>query len=268
VTTFWKVCLDDTCDEKRQDYICAGSLIGTKDGWNSFNKEWRKALKADPPINYFHGKEFPRLTGEFEQFKDKDLYPKPTGLKAAIAKRELLRQVIIDSSLVAFGVGVLVPEYNRIREEHPRGKTFMAADAFEYILQELVYRTAKTIIEYGLDVKVSFISDKSNRSPVYELVYENWKKSNPTTAKSMLGITHEDDETNYGLQAADMVASSVNWVYRSHLKDGKVPDDYPLNEVFWRIGRIDEKYLLSMLGHQSHRESEGELSPPDPGQDQ
>jgi len=177
-------------------------------------------------------------------------------MDAAVAKRALLQQVIKESSLVAFGVGVLVPEYNRIREEHPRGKTFMAADAFEYILQELVYRTAKTIVEYALDVKISFISDSSNRSPVYELVYENWKKSNPTTAKSMLSIRHEDDEKNYGLQAADMIASSVNRVYRSHLEDGTVPDDYPLNEVFWRIGRIDEDYLLTMLEHQSQRASE------------
>jgi hypothetical protein len=253
---FWKVCLDDTCDEKRQDYICAGSLVGTNDGWNRFNKEWRRALKSPPSIDYFHGKEVPKLSGQFAQFRNKGLYPDPAGMDAAVAKRALLQQVIKDSSLVAFGVGVLVPEYNRIREEHPRGKTFMAADAFEYILQELVYRTAKTIVEYALDVKISFISDRSNRSPVYELVYEKWKKSNPTTAKSMLGISHEDDEKHYGLQAADMIASSVNRVYRSHLKDGTVPDDYPLNEVFWRIGRIDEDYLLKMLGHQSERKSE------------
>ena len=105
-------------------------------------------------------------------------------------------------------------------------------------------------------MKISFISDRSNRSPVYELVYEKWKKSNPITSKSMLGISHEDDEKHYGLQAADMIASSVNRVYRSHLKSGTVPDDYPLNEVFWRIGRIDEVYLLTMLGQQSHRESD------------
>jgi hypothetical protein len=231
-------------------------LIGTKEGWSKFNKEWRRALKSPPSIDYFHGKEVPRLSGQFAQFRNKESYPDPAGMDAAVAKRSLLQQVIKDSSLVAFGVGVLVSEYNRIREEHPRGKTFMAADAFEYILQELVYRTAKTIAEYGLDVKISFVSDRSNRSPVYELVYEKWKKSNPITAKSMLRISHEDDEEHYGLQAADMIASSVNRVYRSHLKDGIVPDEYPLSEVFWRIGRIDEDYLVTMLGHQSQRESE------------
>lgn len=175
-------------------------------------------------------------------------------------KRAVLQRVIGDSSLIAFGVGVLIPEYNRIRESHPRGKLFMAEDAFEYLLQELVYRAAKIIVENGLDVEVAFISDRSNRSPVYELVYEKWKQANPQTAKSMLGITHEDDEKHYGLQAADMAASAVNRIYRSHVKDETIPDQYPLSEVFWRIGRIDENYLLTMLGHQSPRASQVDLS--------
>ena len=132
----------------------------------------------------------------------------------------------------------------------------MAKDPFEYILQELIYRTTKTIVEYRGDVKVAFISDKSNRSNVYEKVYAEWKKWNPNTAKSMLDITHEDDKKHYGLQAADMAATSVNWIYRSHVDTGEVPSEYALSEKFWRISRIDEKYLLNMLDHQTPRESE------------
>ena len=101
--------------------------------------------------------------------------------------------------------------------------------------------------------------DRSERSPVYEQVYNNWKNSNPITAKSMLNITHDDDKRHFGLQGADMIASAVNRVYRSHLKDGTIPDEYPLGEAIWRISRIDENYLLAMLGHQSHRRSEETL---------
>ena len=48
-----KVCIDDSCDEKREKYVCAGSLTGNKDSWNKFNKEWRKALNRSPSIEYF-----------------------------------------------------------------------------------------------------------------------------------------------------------------------------------------------------------------------
>jgi uncharacterized protein DUF3800 len=105
------------------------------------------------------------------------------------------------------------------------------------------------------------VSDNSDRSKIYEQVYKNWKKANPKTAKSMRDLSHADDKKHYGLQAADMVASSVNRIYRSHLKDGTVPDEYPLSEVMWRIGRIDEKYLLTMLDHQSQRASERPSTP-------
>lgn len=252
----WKVCIDDSCDGMRNKYICAGSLIGNKESWNKFNKNWRAVLNRHPSLMYFHGKDLPWLKGPFAQFRNKEMYPPPAGIEAAKAKREELRNVIEESDLIGFGVGVLVPEYLRIRDSHPRGKTFMAQDPFEYILQELIYRTTKTIVDHRGAVEVSFVSDSSNRASVYEAVYADWKKWNPKTAKSMRGITHEDDKIHYGLQAADMAASSVNEIYRSHFDSGTVPVEYPLSECFWRIGRIDETYLLDMLEHQSPRSSE------------
>ena len=258
--TSWKVCLDDTCDEKRKDFICVGALIGRKDGWNRFNKEWRRVLNRHPSIDYFHGKDLPKLQGPFAKFRDQQLFPRPTGMDAAVMKRTDLQKVIKDSTLVGLGIGVLLPEYHEIRDTHPRGKTFMAKDAFEYVLQELVYRATKTIAEFDTRARVSFVSDKSERSAVYELVYEKWKESNRKTAAFMLGISHEDDKTYFGLQGADMVASAVNRVYRSNVKDGVIPDEYPLSEAIFRIGKIDRNYLLTMLGHQSPRKSEHHFS--------
>lgn len=246
--TSWKICLDDTCDEQRKDFLCVGALMGRKQGWNDFNKEWRKALCRHPAIDYFHGKDLPKLQGPFVKFRAKQFYPFPTGMDAAVAKRTALQKAIEDSSLVGLGIGVLLPEYNRIRERHPRGKTFMAKDAFEYVLQELVYRCTITIAEHDPTAQVSFVSDKSDHSAVYEILYDKWKQSNPKTAAFMLGISHEDDKAHFGLQGADMVASAVNRIYRSHLKDGTVPEEYPLSEAMWRISRIDENYLLTMLG--------------------
>jgi len=264
--TLYRVCIDDTCDAGRKDFICAGALMGKVEGWSTFNKEWRKALRAEPAIGYWHGKDLPTLRGPFLQFRNKQLFPLPTGMDAAVSKRTALQKVIEESALAGFGVGVLISDYERIRESHPRAKTFMAKDAFEYILQELVYRTSTGILAGDQDAKIAFISDLSGRSKVYELVYNKWKMSNPKTAKSMLAITHDDDKTHYGLQGADMIASVVNRIYRAHLKDGIIPEEYPLSSVMWRIGRIDEKYLLTMLGHQSVRPVEQALSTPSTGQ--
>jgi hypothetical protein len=227
--------------------------MGDKEAWNKFNKEWRKALQRGPTIKYFHGKEVHKLSGEFAQLRDKARYPPPLGMDAAFAKRDLMRYVIERSGLIAFGAGVFVPEYRRIRETHPRGKLFMPEGPFGYVLQEVIYRTTKEMADHVNNVRVQFISDRSNKSKTYERVYAEWKNWNPKTAKSMLDITHEDDERSYGLQAADMAASTVNLIFRSHFETGVVPEEFALSERFWRICRINEKYLLDVLQHQTPR---------------
>src|ERR1700735_51611 len=126
----WTVCIDDTADQHRLKYVCAGSLFGSKDDWNRFNKEWRKALHETPRIEHFHGKEVHHLTGQFSQFKNKCIYPGKTGMDAACAKRARMQAVIKSSNLIGFGVGVLVPEYHRIRESLSRGREFMSEDPF------------------------------------------------------------------------------------------------------------------------------------------
>ncbi|MDE3148336.1 MAG: DUF3800 domain-containing protein [Acidobacteriota bacterium] len=260
MSALWKICIDDTADERGEKYVCAGALMGSKEDRSNFNKTWRRKLGSSPAIRCFHGKDVHKLSGEFAQFRDKVLYPPPLGMDAAIAKRNVMRAVIESSELIGFGAGVLVPEYQRIRDSHPRGKYFMPKSPFGYVLQEVIYRTTKELARYVGNLKVQFISDRSNRSSEYERVYADWKRWNPETAMSMLALTHEDDKRHYGLQAADVAASTVNLIFRSHVETGTVPKEYALSERFWRIGRIDEKYLLSVLEHQTPREAEFNVS--------
>lgn len=251
LTTNWSVFIDDSCDEKRAEYVCAGSLIGKRGAWNEFNKLWGEALNAPPSIDYFHGKELPRLTGQFAQFRNNRLYPPPSGMDAAILKREELSAVVERSKLVGYGVGVFVPEYTKLRLSHPRGSIFLSADPFEFVLQNLVFEAARAISERQEDVRISFTSDSSNRSKMYRRIFDQWKKHNPRTARFMLDIVHAEDKENYGLQAADMAASSVNRVFRAYGLQNSVPSDYRLSNRFWKISNLDAAYILKVLDSQA-----------------
>jgi hypothetical protein len=251
----WIVYIDDTADERRENYVCAGALMGDRERWSVFNKTWRKALQTKPAISYYHGKEVHRLEGQFVQFRDKTQYLPPAGRLAANTKRAAMKHVISNSGLIGFGAGVFVSTYDRIRNSEPRAKFFMPEHPFSYVLQEVIYRTTTALVEHVGKTNVEFISDAANRAPEYERIYEEWKVWNPETAKSMLGLCHGSHKTHYGLQAADIAASTVNHIFKSHLASG-VTENFDLDGVFWRIGHIDEKYLLDVLQHQTVREAE------------
>ena len=67
----------------------------------------------------------------------------------------------------------------------------------------------------------------------------------------MTSLVHINDETCTGLQAADMLSSVVKEVYDAYFKTGVINKDIPLLNEFFRIGMVDEGYLLTVLNGQS-----------------
>jgi hypothetical protein len=246
VAQFWRAFVDDSADEKREEFILAGCIFGPKDRWSSFNKVWRKTLHAAPRIEHFHGKELRRLDGQFTLFRDPVKYPKPTGSVAANAKRDTLRSVIESSALALCGVGVLVPEYRRVRNTHPRGPECLAQDPFEYVLQEVMQTVTFGVVQRDPQIKFAFIFDQGSKMETYAKIYANWREKNPQTAKSVKSFGWDDDEAVYGLQAADMAASSVKVCYEDRDKD----EEPPLELAFWRIQIQRETNLVKMLDTQ------------------
>jgi uncharacterized protein DUF3800 len=248
ISQLWKVYIDDSADAERKKFVVAGCLFGTKTSWSAFNKEWRKTLREQPRIEYFHGKELRRLAGEFAQFRDPVRWPKPAGSEAANRKRDALRSVIErQSGLVAFGVGVLVPEYRRVRATHPRGRTFLSCDPFEYVLEWAFLRAAETAAGLDKGARIAFMSDDSSRATIYSKVYAEWKIRNPVSARSMRGLGHGDDKQIYGLQAADMAASVVKGSAEALDSSSDLQAGFPLESRFWRIEFHREENLIRTL---------------------
>ncbi len=252
----WKVFIDDSADAQKKQYVIAGALLGRKDEWHSFTKKWRKVLHTAPRIEYFHQKEFSYSNGEFLQFRNQDMWPQPLGRQTALAKRDALRDVIRQSKLVAVGIGVLVPDYEKVRETHPRGKVFMAKDVFEWALQNVISQAVAAIKKVDRTALIAFISDNSNKAPRYSEVFGNWKQRNPQSAELMLNITHIDDEKCPGLQAADMIASTTKKAFDNQFSTGQVDFNAPLLSEFWRIGIVNEDYLITVLDNQSLTDAE------------
>jgi hypothetical protein len=228
VSSAWKVYIDDSADQDRKRYVLGGALIGRKTDWHTFEKKWDKALSKAPAIPYYHGKDLRRLEGAFAQFRDEIAWPRPTGSEAANAKRDKLRSLIEESPLVAIGVGVLVPDYDKVKASHRLGPTHMSTDVFEWTLQSILMQTVATINKVDKDARIAFISDQTNKALRYESVFSDFKKKNPRSAPSMLSLVHLDDEKSAGLQAADMISSVVKGVYDDRFNRGEINENTPL----------------------------------------
>jgi len=259
VAVLYRTFLDDSADGKQEKYILAAGLIGRQKQWNDFGGKWKRALKEPPAIRWFHSKEWRSLTGEFHQFRDNAKWPKPTGGQAADAKREKLKQVIADFKLVGIGIGIVIPDYNLVRDCDPRAAEFFCSDPYAFVLQSLVFECAKGIRivskEEGIGEDghcIGYVSDDSNKSPIYSAVYSDFKAKNPGIANIMRGLAHLDDKKWPGLQAADLLAHSSNQVFKKQLAipedDRLMLDSLPeLQGVFWKISHIDKYYLCSVL---------------------
>lgn len=256
MSSLWRVFIDDSADEKKQSHVVAGALIGRKHGWHQFATEWRKELRAAPRIEYFHQKEFAASDGQFLQFRDQEIWPRPTGKNAMTGKRERLQKLVVEASVVAIGVSVDIPAYERVRATHPRAKYFLNSDAFSLALQNVIFQAAKAIKRVHEEARIAFVSDDSTSATRYTDIYTGFKRRNPIIAKSMLGISHLDDKEWAGLQAADMIASTTKKVVDHHNQHNEIDTDLPLFEKFCMVGNVDEDYLLTILNDQSLSDKE------------
>jgi hypothetical protein len=255
----YRVFFDDTADGKAEKYVVAAGLLGRYKSWRAFGDRWKAVLRRPPSIKYFHSKEWRGLQDEFYQFRDNTKYSKPKGGEAANAKRAALKAVIESTELVAIGTGVLIEDFNLVRNCDLRAADFFRHDPYEAAMQSLVYECAKAVRwisrHDGLGDNghcVGYVSDLSDLAPVYTAVYTNFVNKNPDIGQIMRGIAHLDDKKWPGLQAADMIAHSCNQVFKETVK---IPEDERVllrslpefQKTFFKMSHMDKWYMCSAL---------------------
>jgi hypothetical protein len=251
VANLWNVALDDSGDGAGKDFLLAGSLFGNKSAWNSFNKSWRACLRAEPKIKYFHQKELTGFCGEFRQFMNSEKWPKPSGSQAANRKRDALALVIAQSSLKAHALALSIPEYREVRATAPNAKVFLDEDPWIYLLQEVVFDTARIIAEVDSRAEVAFLSDSSEKAVRYTEFYLGFKRKNPVIAERMVGITHGDEGYYYALQAADLIAAEGKKCYDLIFDPAKEARDVPLLEKFTAVATIPKERIAAVIANQA-----------------
>ena len=252
MANLWGVALDDSGDE-RKTFIIAGSLMGNKADWNDFNKAWRKVLRAEPSIEYFHQTEYASHTGEFRQFWDKAKWPVPSGREAAKKKRDALLSVIAKSELGCCAMLLRAAEYESVRGQSQKAREFLDKDPWTYLLQELAFNTSRTILTVEPKANIAFIAGPHDKAAQYESFYEGFKKKNGKIAEHMLSMTHGNYKKIYSLQAVDLIASESKKLWECADRkesDEEVLAKHPIISRFVGFDSISKKRLEDVVSVQ------------------
>jgi len=250
MSSLWTVALDDSGDGCKAVFIIAGCLVGNKADWKSFNKSWRKQLRAEPRIEYFHQKELASMDGEFRQFCNASKWPKPKGKEAAWNKREALLDAIARSTLNCYALALRVPDYERVRNESEKAKKYLDKDPWAYLIQELAFDAASKIVEFDPKAHVAFVAGPHEKKAQYEMFYEGFKAKNPNIAKHLLGLIHGDFRELYSLQAADLIASEAKKCWEESERKDSAEDVFQKHNILSRFigfNTIHEERLRGVI---------------------
>ena len=246
----YKIFIDDSADGLRKKYVVAGALIDTKEAWHAFTVKWKHLLRSKPAIPYFHAVELGGLHGPFKQFKDNQIWPPPSGKRAAERKRDLLVELIESSNLIAVGCAVLIPDYEKVRSAYPE-VSCLSKDAFQFALQQISVLAVNVVKEIDADGQVSFVMDSSSRASHYEKLFERFLIANPVTATAVKSFRHLDDKKVPALQAADLCAATVKSAF-DRFDEGTFVRPLPFfDKRFCQIAYMNESYLIEVIKGQS-----------------
>ncbi len=241
----YRVFIDDSADEKKEDVVAAGAIIGAHGVWAKIRQDWNRRLHRDG-LRYFRSTEYYSLTGEFYRFRDRIKYPKPKGGEAALALRNDLDAILQKSPVI--GVGMIIPMgiYTEFRATMPLADQKISSDPYESAVQTLMFECGHVVRDKippdrGKVNRLAFVCDDTPNAARYSAVYAGFKERNPRMASILGGMVHLDDKLHPPLQAADMMASLSKELFLNHMNNGAVD---------LKTGRLlgeKKKYLPSVV---------------------
>ncbi len=241
----YRAFIDDSADEKRQNLIVAGALIGTHLQWKRVSKQWRARLKQDE-VAYFRSTEYFSLRGEFSKFRDPQLYPKPAGSEAATALRNDLEGILLKEEIIGFASSIPLPMFRETVADINRDGRVFDPDPFSAAMQTVMNEISLFLRDQvrSKNNRIAFVCDNGPDAIRLAYAYSEFKRKNKQLHGIIGGFACLDDEKHPPLQAADMTANLGKELTQRLLETGEPIDTIPrLKGVFHKLYGWDEEMV-------------------------
>jgi hypothetical protein len=234
-TAVLKATLEESADRKQEIIFVAAGFVGREDFWTKFESEWRTKLD-DGGIKYYKTSHWKHLKGQFE------------GLERSAADkiRADLQAVIQSNRIIAFGLGIIMKDYNKVRSEMPEAIFFYEDDPSVPAFYHLMDVMNRTVRKKAKGCSIRFIYDDSSKSAKISHAFESLRKVHPIVGKTLETLAPFDDKEHPSLQATDLLAEVTKGVFTEWLAEGRpqtvpIPNGWEQNMEPCLV--MDERYL-------------------------
>ena len=234
-----KATLEESADEKQEKLFVAAGFVGRQEFWATFERGWRTKLD-DWGLKYYKTSEWKNLAGEFSGFQRSS---------ANIARAEL-ENIILSNRIIAFSLGIVMEDYNKVRSEVPASRFFYEDDPSVPAFYHLMDAMNRTVRKKAKECCIAFVYDDSTRSAKISHAFEALKTVHPIAARTLTTFTPQDDKEHPSLQATDLLAEIAKntlgeWLARGRPRHVSIPKGWEQNWDF--CTRIDERYMLNEM---------------------
>jgi hypothetical protein len=242
--------LDDSKDERQEiAYVCAG-FYGSEEVWQSFDKAWRKQLKAEG-IDYFKSSECNNLSGQFDRWRN---LPQPLGRQAADQIRQRLKKTALGfRGLHGVGTALPVEEHEAVLRHENANRIFPENHLYHRVFETTLLGSTRAACINPRDLML-FIHDDGPDFRELLAIFKDFKGKNPIHGRRLTCLLAMDDTVTPALQLADMFANSVQRLTVDLLKgEGSFPSDFMFDRSDLRvwtreIGELELAHNLKQRG--------------------
>ena len=238
---------DDSSDQKQQQIISAGAIIGWPSSIFEAERKWVKRLEKDG-FKYFRSVDCENRRGEFDFIK-RGWSLNVGGLIADSVRNDLVNIIRTEDGIGGMGVSLLISDFEQALRQSKKARGYYGTDK-TIAVYKLLMNTLVQLLERDWPESrswpISCTFDTHGRWQEAEEAYRQLQQYDPLCGERIGFIGHDDDKKHPPLQMADMMA------YQSRLRTldwlkGKKRDEH-FNPVFKNLAASHSFYYLGIAG--------------------
>jgi hypothetical protein len=207
--------LDESADKQKKVVLCVGGIVAADPFLQGIQDSWKKRLELEN-VPYFRYSDCKGLHGSFFHFRKRH---GASGYDRAEKLMRDLEDILLSTSWIGFGMGVIIQEYKKVISEFPGLSTIYLEDPNESAYGQMMYEIARAVRKNAPGHQVAYLVDESSDYPKIAGAFRATKINHPIVGRTMTTVSPLNDKVVPSLQMADLVLGKIRESFARWMSD-------------------------------------------------